>query len=252
MSYVFYIPLVLLFSVYDATFEQGNEAYQQGDYTQAIQSYEQLIYSGVAEPEVFYNLATAYYREGRVGAAVVNYERALYLQPEFGAARDNLGRVLRDTERNLPRPVTSSFMQNMVWNSKLSSRSLLIVTSISWIAFWSLLFLRLWRPLPYLRLVAAVFLFVAVVNGTAAYGRVQPSPLAVAIEERVPARFGTSDSEQVRFELYEGDRVLIDRIEGDWIRVVTASGERGWVRFSQLLEVGPPFRTLTADNRNRE
>ena len=252
MNHMCYIPLILLCSVYDATFEQANEAYQLGDYTQAIQSYEQLINSGVAEPVVFYNLATAYYREGRIGTAIANYERALYLQPDFSAARDNLNRVLRDTERNLPRPATSSFIQNMIWNSNISIRSTVIAGTISWISFWVILLIRLWRPIPYLRLVAVVFLFVAVINVIAVYGRIQPSSLAVAIEERVPARFGTSDSEQVRFELYEGDRVLIDREEEDWVRVVTTSGERGWVRLSQVLKVGPPYQTLTAYNRNRE
>ena len=54
-------------------------------------------------------------------------------------------------------------------------------------------------------------------------------------------RSGMSEAESVRFELYEGDRVLVDERMQGWARVTTVSGERGWTREEGLLLVGPPY-----------
>ncbi len=241
--------LVLLSAttVYEATFDQGNEAYQRGDYAQAVHAYEQLIASGVEDPVVFYNLATARYRLGDLGHAVLNYERALYLQPRFAAARDNLNRVLRDTERSLPRPPTTGLVTGLLGSENFAARSLLWISAVFWFLFWAVCLLRLWKTWPYLWLAASVLLILALVNLAAAYERSRPSPIVVTVVEYAPVRFGTNVSEQVRFELYEGDRVLMDGRQGDWIRIQTADGERGWAQQAHLIEVGPPYRLGTED-----
>ena len=68
-----------------------------------------------------------------------------------------------------------------------------------------------------------------------------PHQLAVAAQRGVPVRYGVSDTETVRFELYEGDRVAVDRRNNGWARVETAGGERGWTREEYLVFVGPPY-----------
>ena len=55
-------------------------------------------------------------------------------------------------------------------------------------------------------------------------------------------RYGTKPSDTVRFELFEGDRVHIDGRSEDWVRVVTAAGQRGWSRAEYFIVVWPPYR----------
>jgi len=81
----------------------------------------------------------------------------------------------------------------------------------------------------------------AVAFGLSAWVKAHGDLYAVANNERVPVHYGTSEDETVRFELYEGDRVLVDRRESGWARVMTADGERGWARGRALAFVGPPY-----------
>ena len=58
----------------------GDSAYMKGDYLTAIQVYEDLLQQGESA-EVYYNLGNSYYKSGDIAHAILNYERALLLQP---------------------------------------------------------------------------------------------------------------------------------------------------------------------------
>ena len=67
------------------------------------------------------------------------------------------------------------------------------------------------------------------------------SALAVASVDAAPVHYGTDESDTVRFELYDGDRVAVDQRRGGWARVTTSDGQRGWTRATNLIFVGPPY-----------
>ena len=70
-------------------FETGNELFDQGKYAEAKQNYETLIESGQGSANVYYNLGNADYRLGSAGRAMLNYERALALNPGHKEALAN-------------------------------------------------------------------------------------------------------------------------------------------------------------------
>lgn len=69
--------------------QQGDSAYLNKDYTLAIQIYENILKEGEAA-EIYYNLGNSYYKSNLIGKAILNYERALLLQPGNGDIRANL------------------------------------------------------------------------------------------------------------------------------------------------------------------
>ncbi len=242
--------IALLFSAtafgdaYLDRFHAANAAYQSGEYAQAVHSYEQLVDADVAEPVVFYNLGNAYYRLGRLGPAIANYERALQLDPGFDAARENLGQALRDTRRNLSRPLPPAWEQTLLfWHYRVSFETARVLAVLFWLLCWGLLALRQWRRWKYLRRGAAAAAVLAVAFAGSAWMKAHPPALAVAARETVPVHYGQSDTETVRFELFAGDRVLVDAESGGWVRVATAGGERGWPRRDAFAFVGPPYDT---------
>jgi hypothetical protein len=240
------IPLLLLTgaNVFEETFSAGNEAYYQEDYEAAVLAYEQLVGSTVNNPVVFYNLGNAYYRQGRLGEAIVNFERALRLDPGMEGATQNLDKALRATERNLARPLPSPFEQSLFfWHTEFSFAAMRNLAMICWVSAWLLLATRQWRPLRYMRRSTLIFLLFALVFSASAWLKAHPLELAVAKQETVSVHFGNSENEAVRFELFVGDRVQVDAREDGWARVTTVSGERGWARMKDLLIVGEPHRT---------
>ena len=68
----------------------ANQAYERGDYRTAIMLYEQLLTEHKPSTNLLYNLGNAYYKEGKIGKAILNYERSLKLDPGFEPAQKNI------------------------------------------------------------------------------------------------------------------------------------------------------------------
>jgi len=66
----------------DDTFFRANNAYQQENYETAIDLYEMIIDQGVVSGAVYYNVGNAYFRTGKIGKAIVQYERAKKIMPQ--------------------------------------------------------------------------------------------------------------------------------------------------------------------------
>src|SRR5439155_14575997 len=81
-------------------FAKANQEYAAGDFKAAIADYETLVRSGQDTANLFYNLGNAYFRKSDFGRAILNYERALALEPHPPEAEANL-RIARDEARAL-------------------------------------------------------------------------------------------------------------------------------------------------------
>jgi len=64
-----------------ALFQKGNESYEEGNFDQAIEEYQKVLDQGIRNSKVFYNLGNAYFRKNQLGKAILNYRRALSLDP---------------------------------------------------------------------------------------------------------------------------------------------------------------------------
>ena len=73
-----------------SAWQKANQFFQQKQYDSAILYYESLADRNISNPELYYNLGNAYYKANKIGPAVLNYERALQINPDYTEARDNL------------------------------------------------------------------------------------------------------------------------------------------------------------------
>jgi tetratricopeptide (TPR) repeat protein len=229
-------------SGYDDAFAKANAAYTADKYVEAIQGYEDMLKSGIGDAAVFYNLGNAYYKTGRLGAAIANYERALALNPNLEPARENLVRCVNSTERKMVRPAPPEWKQSLLfWHYGLASATTRSVALATWLVFWLILAVRAWRPVRYLRRTAVSVLVLAVVFGASAWAKGHPEPLAVTDSERAPVYYAPGVEDKPYFELYEGDRVTVDSQQDDWARVTTFDGKRGWAKRDNFVFTGPPY-----------
>ncbi|MDE7450709.1 MAG: tetratricopeptide repeat protein, partial [Alistipes sp.] len=70
--------------------DAANAAYLDGNYYEATKAYEQLVARGYGSAKLFYNLANSYFKQERIGRAILFYRRALRLDPGNADARYNL------------------------------------------------------------------------------------------------------------------------------------------------------------------
>src|SRR5258705_12274859 len=84
----------------NAEFAKANQEYAQGNFKEAIASYEALVRADQWNANLFYDLGNAYFRTRDFGRAILNYERALALDNHHPEATANL-QIARDESRAL-------------------------------------------------------------------------------------------------------------------------------------------------------
>lgn len=70
-------------------FIQGNILYKENKYPQAIEKYESIITQGIESGNLYYNLGNCYFKEGELGKALLNYERARRFIPADSDLKSN-------------------------------------------------------------------------------------------------------------------------------------------------------------------
>ena len=89
------LSLLLLFILYSthlfaqSDFEAANTAYAEGRYAEAAAGYEELL-TEQQNAMLYYNAGNAYFKQGELAKAILNYERALRLDPNHKDAKFNL------------------------------------------------------------------------------------------------------------------------------------------------------------------
>ena len=78
-----------LSTMFAASWEEANQLYASGEYADAAAQYEAILEEN-AQPEVFYNLGNAYFKQGEIARAILSYERALRLRPNYPDCKHNL------------------------------------------------------------------------------------------------------------------------------------------------------------------
>lgn len=241
MSMLALALLVLGVTPSQEAFDAGAAAYRAGDYAAAASNFALVAASDPGNAPVFYNLGNAFNGMGRPGPAVAAYERALQLDPALDAARQNRDKVLAQTKRNMAKPLPPDWEQALFfWAERIAAPRLFLTGLLLWTLFWAFLALRLVRPLPWHRLTAALLALVCLLFLGAAWAKSHPQRLAVASDDEVPVYFAKDSADSPRFLLHEGDRVLVERIDPEWVLVSTVGGERGWVSNGAMTLVESP------------
>jgi tetratricopeptide (TPR) repeat protein len=216
------------------TVERAAAAYQTGDYVTAITLYEELITQGIETAQVYINLAHAYYQDGQLGFALLNYRRAERLEPRNGSADEYIARIRgervdyqRDAQNWLDRLAGST-------RSVMTLRELQEVTGVLWAIFFSLTICWLWvkhwrnRLLPVL-VVVGIFVMVAIgALATRSYVS-ENRPAAVIVELSEQVMSGPGESYLPLYTLYTAAEMRILERQDDWVRFVLPDRREGWL-----------------------
>lgn len=221
----------------EGAFAQANQAYAEGRFGAAAAHYESLINSGNWNANLFYDLGNAQYRLGDFGQAILNYERALALEPRHPEAEANL-QLARDEARALE-------LRRDRIERYASFGTVKQYTIAATIAFWCALFVAAHVffskrraggriALIALSLIvggASIFAIVTLENG------VRGSALAVITGKQVQARSATADTAKAILLLPAGSEVKILNERGGWIYVALPNDQRGWIPTSSAERV---------------
>lgn len=245
---VFYFLICLLnFSTVMAndSFKLANKLYDEQKYEEAIEQYELLIKEGKTAADVYYNLGNAYFKNHEIAPAILNYERALKLDPSNEDAAFNL-KIANNKTIDKVEALPSLFIEN-AWQTFVTSKSVDGWATLSIISiFIALLFF-----------IGYLFLSQIVIKKIGFYGGAllvlvslftwfmahQHSSLlksnsdAIVFANISSVMSEPNEKSNKLFTIHEGLKVnLLDEKNG-WSKIKIQNGNIGWVKSEEIEEI---------------
>jgi len=224
------------------TKEEADNAYAEGDYVRAAAVYEQLLEEGVS-PAIYFNLGNAYYRQGDIPHAILNYERAQLLAPSDGDIRFNLQMARQKTIDKIE-PESEMFfvtwIRSLVNMASTDGWAYMALFSLALTVVLALVYLfasRLWLRKSgfFLGVLMLICFVLANVFAIQQKRQLTLSTGAVIMPSAVNVKSTPTQNGTDLFILHSGTRVdITDDSMTDWKEIRLPDGKQGWVEASQI------------------
>ncbi len=222
-------------------FQNGNTAYSQGRYDQAIGLYEQILSERGSSQFILYNLANSYAQTGRTGRAILNYERALLLSPGNSDIRGNLELVRKNQGLFQEEPsLATRFIQFLGLNqwALLGLSCLLFITLVQATSIR----LSLGRQLK--SWLSGSLMILLFLSFFAAFSHYRQWHSAVVVEPDMRLLLSPFSSASSTGILQEGRIVVPGKKHGNFFLIEDETGRSGWLDASAIEFITKPHPTL--------
>jgi len=224
----------------------SNPEESQQLFERAALGFRDLLDGGHKSAGLYYNLANSLVRLGRIGPAIVNYRRALRLEPGNERIQRNLEFARSRVETPIPSAPLSQFTQTVFsWHHNTAFSSRLVLAVCGYVMFWLLLMVArqfslratwlTWMKWTIAAFTIAVWTSVAVER----FHRMHTTEGVLTTNNVVLRKgYGENYDPQLDRPLSEGVEVLIretrEDVEGkEWFYVELSDGKGGWLRADQ-------------------
>lgn len=216
--------------------ETANNAFAEGKYSEAAHGCETIIKQQGYSAPVLFNLANAQQRDGQLGQAILNYERAALLSPNDPDIAANLSSARQkagiEPERQSPVQQAARALTLDGW---------------FWVAATALFFLAAAFPVRQLRpqlrpalnwsSMAAALVFA--LAATAIAVRQPELYRAVVIASEATGGVSPVTMAQPVFKLRAGEIVTLQQTHGDFALIRNQAGHAGWVKAGEIARIIP-------------
>lgn len=223
--------------------DRANTAYINNDYHAAAEAYEQILARGLTSMKLYYNLANAYFKEGRLGKSILFYHRALRLAPGNDDIRYNLGVAEARTKDNIdriPEFFVTQWMRDVRHLMSCTAWSLFSLAAL--VCALALFLLYLLAPRLSLRKTGfyGTLVAVAVFMLTSWFAMGERREMlddtkAVVMSASTAVKSSPDKSATDIFVLHEGTLVEITARLDNWCEITIADGKKGWLE-SRTIE----------------
>ena len=225
-------------SAKDTPITKANELFQKGEYQKAIEEYEMVLNSHLEAPELYYNLANAYYKTGQIAPAILNYERAKLLAPNDKDVEYNLS-LARQSVLDKLEVLPEIFYKK--WISGIRNMFHADVWAYFSISLFllCLVFASFYLYSKQNRLKKAGFFFAILAFGfsalTYSFSSVKSEDItirehAIIFTPSVTVKGSPNDSGTELFVLHEGTKVKVLESIGEWNNIELSDGNTGWLK----------------------
>lgn len=235
--FILFVSITFAKSSVDNLMKKANDLYVQGQFEEAIKIYNSLIEEGYEGTSLYYNLGNSYYRTGKIGYAILYYEKALKLSPDDEDVKHNLQLAqlnIKDKIEALP-----PFFLFRIWESILGLFSSEGWTILSYILFLAILFalgfyfftknITQQRTAFYSFVFVLILFFVSVSLLIVKLNQENKLKYGIVLESTLTAKSSPDSQGKDAFVIHEGLKVKVEDKVDKWIKIRLEDGQVGWV-----------------------
>lgn len=223
--------------------EAADNAYIKKNYKNAVQLYEELLANKGESADIYYNLGNSYYKLNNISKSILNYERALLLNPGDNDTQANLDFVRSKTVDKIT-PVSEMFF--ITWIKSLinsqSERSWSYIGITTFILALLMIILYVFGNKVILKKIgfisAIVLILICVSSNIFAYEKktdLLGHKEAIIMTATVPIKSTPNQDGTDLFILHEGTKVTIkDDTMKNWKEIRLSDGNVGWIQTKDI------------------
>lgn len=231
--------------VRDSLWNAGVSAYSNGEWGSAIAAWNMLEATKSESAVLYYNIGNAYFKAGDYAKSILNYERALKIDPSNSSAGYNLELArtkIKDRIDEVPEFFLVTWTKNVSY--LLSSNVWAVLGLVFFAAFLALLLLFILgrssnvRKTGFYTAIAAFLLCIPAFGFSISQRKAYIKADTAIILSPVTSVKSSPSAESAKdlFVLHEGTKVrILDKV-GEWSNIELADGRQGWM-MSDSMEI---------------
>jgi tetratricopeptide (TPR) repeat protein len=213
-------------------FVLANESYKQKDYAQAIELYENIVSNSWESGTVYYNLGNSYYKQGNIGKAILNYERARKFLKRDRDFRFNYryiqGQVVQTSQLS-----KAGFLKGLMQKHVefYIQREMLFIIAMLCFLFPLIQLLGMYFKIK-IKARANIFLVVLLLTSVFVFGLcldVNQNKNTAIVVIKGQTMFEPNAQSTVHFSISEGEKIYLELKKDGWVKIRREDGKRGWI-----------------------
>ena len=225
-------------------FAKANFYYNESKYDTAVVIYENILKDGYVSAPLLYNIGNAYFKMRNYPMAILNYEKALKLEPNNKEIQQNLA-IAHPliTEKIEPLPVffVTNWWRNL--GNMFSANGWATVSLILCGILLIILFLYFTartsgvkKATFFTSIITFILLIISIITAANKFRYLNERNEAIIMKPTITVKSSPSSSGVDLFVLHEGTKVTILDCDADWDKIRIADGSEGWLPSSSSIK----------------
>lgn len=221
----------------DELFAAANEQYNNGCFDSALATYNLIIDREYESAMLYFNIGNTYYKKHNYPMSILNYEKALKLNPNNDDIRQNLAIAnlhISDKIEPMPEIFLKRWWRSLANAFTTDAWAIITIAMLAIVLGSLILFFKshsrgLRKTGFFAALVALILLVISLIIAIQKYNYIRNHDEAIVMTPTITVKSSPTATSVDLFVLHEGSKVSILDETGTWRKIRIANGSTGWL-----------------------